>query len=115
MILIKRAILFILLFSLCISCSTNKKMVETPTSPNILLIVIDDLGFSTKLFGVKARGFIQENKSNPFFLQLPLNAVHNFTHQLPEEYLKSKGLKGYHDWDPAKEDYYNWYQKRQIS
>ncbi len=72
---------------------------------------VDTVGFSTELFGVKAREFIQKNKSNPFFLQLSFNAVHNFTHQLPNEYLDSKGLKGYHDWDPAKEDYYEWYKQ----
>jgi arylsulfatase A-like enzyme len=72
---------------------------------------VDTIGFSTEIFGLKAREFIKKNKNNPFFLQLSFNAVHNFTHQLPVEYLEKNGLKGYHDWDPAKEEYYNWYQK----
>ncbi|WP_372802435.1 sulfatase, partial [Lutibacter sp.] len=71
----------------------------------------DTIGFSTEIFGVKARNFIHKNKNNPFFLQVSFNAVHNFTHQLPKEYLEKKGLKGLEDWDPAKEEYYDWYQK----
>ncbi|MEE9362114.1 MAG: sulfatase-like hydrolase/transferase [Cellulophaga sp.] len=72
---------------------------------------VDTIGFSTELFGLKARQFITKNKLNPFFLQLSFNAVHNFTHQLPKEYLEKKELKGYHDWDPSKEDYYDWYKQ----
>jgi len=72
---------------------------------------VDTIGFSTEIFGLKARDFIKKNKENPFFLQLSFNAVHNFTHQLPKEYLEKNGLKGYHDWDPSKEEYYDWYQK----
>jgi len=71
----------------------------------------DTIGFSTEIFGLKARNFIGKNKEKPFFLQLSFNAVHNFTHQLPKEYLSKNGLKGYHDWDPSKEEYYDWYQK----
>jgi len=66
--------------------------------------------FTTELFSKKAREFISENKNSPFFLQLSFNAVHNFTHQLPQKYLDEKGLKGYHDWDPAQEEYYEWYK-----
>ena len=72
---------------------------------------VDTIGFSTKLFGLKARQFINNNTSSPFFLQLSFNAVHNFTHQLPKEYLENNKLKGYHDWDPSKEDYYEWYKE----
>jgi len=72
--------------------------------------LVDTLAFSTELFGEKACEFIDDNKNEPFFLQLSFNAVHNFTHQLPQEYLQKKNLKGYHDWDPATEDYYKWYQ-----
>ncbi|MEM8886556.1 MAG: sulfatase-like hydrolase/transferase, partial [Bacteroidota bacterium] len=43
--------------------------------------------------------------------QVSFNAVHNFTHQLPQSYLDEKGLEGYHDWDPNTEAYYDWYQK----
>lgn len=73
--------------------------------------VVDTLAFSTELFATKALAFIRENKENPFFLQLSFNAVHNFTHQLPAEYLRDHNLKGYTDWDPEMEDYYEWYQK----
>ena len=68
--------------------------------------------FSTELFGKKACEFIKKYKNERFFLQLSFNAVHNFTHQLPEQYLKRMGLKGYHDWDPAAEEYYEWYKIR---
>ncbi len=68
-------------------------------------------GFTTEIFGEKARDFVKSNKDNKFYLQLAFNAVHNFTHQLPEDYLKANNLKGYHDWDPDTEDYYTWYEK----
>ena len=71
---------------------------------------IDTIAFSTELFGKKACEFIEQNKDEKFFLQLSFNAVHNFTHQLPKEYLNKMGLAGYHDWDPAREEYYEWYK-----
>lgn len=71
---------------------------------------VDQEGFSTELFGQKARDFIQENQQSTFFLQLSFNAVHNFTHQLPESHLKHHKLKGYRDWDPATENYKDWYR-----
>lgn len=72
---------------------------------------VDTIGFSTEIFGLKARDFIKKNKNKPFYLQLSFNAVHNFTHQLPKEYLEKNDLKGSHDWDPSTEAYYDWYQK----
>lgn len=72
---------------------------------------VDQRGFSTELLGERARDFIARHKQGPFFLQLSFNAVHNFTHQLPGDYLEERGLSGYHDWDPAKEEYYDWYRK----
>jgi arylsulfatase A-like enzyme len=72
---------------------------------------LDTLAFSTELFGKEACRFIRENKNQKFFLQLSFNAVHNFTHQLPESYLNKHGLKAYPDWDPASEEYYDWYVK----
>jgi len=75
---------------------------------------VDTIGFSTELFGAKASQFINQHKDEPFFLQLSFNAVHNFTHQLPKEYLEKNGLKGYRDWDPAKEDYYDWYRQGRL-
>ncbi len=68
-------------------------------------------GYSTELFGEQARQFLKQNRDKPFFLQLAFNAVHNFTHQLPEEYLDAHKLKGYRDWDPNTEEYYDWYQE----
>ena len=71
---------------------------------------VDQEGFSTELFGLRAREFMAKNQDRPFFLQLSFNAVHNFTHQLPEEYLKAHGLQGFRDWDAASEDYADWYR-----
>lgn len=71
---------------------------------------MDTLAFSTELFGKEACRFIEQHQNDQFFLQVSFNAVHNFTHQLPDSYLKEKGLKGYHDWNPESEDYYDWYQ-----
>ncbi|WDE98965.1 sulfatase-like hydrolase/transferase [Lentisphaera profundi] len=67
-------------------------------------------GFTTELFGEQARSFINKNKDKSFYLHLSFNAVHNFTHQLPESYLKEKGLKGFAD-NESKETYWQWRQK----
>lgn len=72
---------------------------------------IDLEGFTTEIFAAQASQFIMNNLDGPFFLTLSFNAVHNFTHQLPPEYLEENGLTGYHDWDPSKEDYYDWYRQ----
>lgn len=72
---------------------------------------VDTIAFSTEMFGRKAFEFLEKNKDNPFFLQLSFNAVHNFTHQLPQEYLDEHKLQGYRDWDPAEEEYYDWYKE----
>ena len=72
---------------------------------------VDTIAFFTELVGEKSRNFIKNNKDNKFFLQIAFNAAHNFTHQLPQEYLDKYNLKGYHDWNPAVEEYYDWYAK----
>ena len=72
---------------------------------------VDTIAYFTQLVGEKSRNFIQQNKDKNFFLQIAFNAAHNFTHQLPQEYLDKYNLKGYHDWNPAIEEYYDWYAK----
>lgn len=73
--------------------------------------LVDQEGFSTELLGERARDFLAREREAPFFLTLSFNAVHNFTHQLPQEYLDEHGLEGYRDWDPATEEYYDWYRE----
>ena len=73
--------------------------------------LIDVEGFTTELFGNEACEFIDRNHKSKFYLHVAFNAVHNFTHQLPAEYLKQKGLKGMKDWDPAEEEFYDWYRR----
>ncbi len=72
---------------------------------------VDTIGYFTELIGEKSRQFVQKNQDKKFFLQIAFNAAHNFTHQLPQEYLDKYNLKGYHDWNPAVEEYYDWYVK----
>lgn len=72
---------------------------------------VDVQGYATDVFGAEARAFLSKNKDGPFYLHLAFNAVHNFTHQLPAEYLAKHGLTGWRDWDPAAEEYYDWYRK----
>lgn len=72
---------------------------------------VDMEGMSTEIFGSKARDIISRNQDKPFFLYLSFNAVHNFTHQLPQEYLDQNGLEDYGDWDPAAEPYLDWYYR----
>ncbi|MFT5130185.1 MAG: arylsulfatase B [Rhodothermales bacterium] len=64
-------------------------------------------GFSTQLFGDRARDFISEHRDSPFYLHLSFNAVHNFVHQLPPSYLADQGLKGFADLADG-EDYWQW-------
>lgn len=72
---------------------------------------VDTIAYFTELVGEKSRQFIKKNKHKKFFLQIAFNAAHNFTHQLPQEYLDRYNLKGYHDWNPSVEEYYDWYAK----
>ncbi len=69
-------------------------------------------GFATEILSEEAIQFIKNKTTNdqPYFLTLSFNAVHNFTHQLPQEYLDKHHLKGMPDWDPTKETYYEWYE-----
>ncbi len=71
---------------------------------------VDIEGFSTELLGERARAFLREHAAQPFFLTLSFNAVHNFTHQLPKDYLERHGLAGLADWDPSTDAYYDWYR-----
>ncbi|MEM1124473.1 MAG: sulfatase-like hydrolase/transferase, partial [Bacteroidota bacterium] len=70
-------------------------------------------GFATELLSEEAIQFMDKKKNaeNPYFLTLSFNAVHNFTHQLPQEYLDHTGLKGMADWNPNIETYYEWYER----
>lgn len=72
---------------------------------------VDREGMSTEIFGSEACDFISRHQKDPFFLYLSFNAVHNFTHQLPQEYLEEHGLEDYGDWDPATEPYLDWYYR----
>ena len=67
-------------------------------------------GFSTTLYGERSRAFIRKHKDSPFFLTVSFNAVHNFTHQLPEEYLQQHNLNGFPDLQSG-EDYWAWRKK----
>jgi len=76
--------------------------------------LVDQEGFSTELIGSQATKFLAEHQKRsadkPFFLQVSFNAIHNFTHQLPQKYLDKMGLKGAHDWQPEIESYADWYK-----
>ena len=65
-------------------------------------------GFSTGLFGDEARKFVTANAAAPFFLHLSFNALHNYTPQLPPEYLAAKGIPAFGDFDPEKESLSAW-------
>ena len=67
-------------------------------------------GFLTDELGRRACEFITRHESEPFFLQLSFNAVHNFCWQLPAEELRRRGLPGCSDWTgDAEPDYADWY------
>lgn len=75
---------------------------------------VDTIAFLTNLIGNKSLEFIKKAKEKPFYLQIAFNAAHNFTHQLPESYLKKHNLKGYPDWKPSDEKYYDWYRNSRF-
>ncbi|GAC16517.1 sulfatase family protein [Aliiglaciecola lipolytica] len=66
-------------------------------------------GFSTELIEKQATEFIRNNQSSPFYLQVSFNALHNFTHQLPDEYLAKHKLPKRMDWEPNNESFRQWY------
>ena len=67
-------------------------------------------GFTTEMFGRRARQFIKEHAEKPFYLHLAFSAVHNFTHQLPDSYLEQHDLEKFLDLAKG-EDYWAWRKK----
>lgn len=65
-------------------------------------------GFLTWELGRRARDFVARHRSQPFFLMLCFNAVHNFCWQLPAEELRLRGLPAHDDWSPARGAYGDW-------
>lgn len=73
---------------------------------------VDMQGYSTDIIVEKSLEYIDNHKDNPFFLTVSFNAVHLFTHQIPEPDLKTLGIDKVPDWDPATGDwdeYLEWY------
>lgn len=73
---------------------------------------VDMEGYSTDIIVDKSLEYIDTHKDNPFFLMVSFNAVHLFTHQIPDEDLKLMGIDKVPDWDPATGDwdeYLEWY------
>ncbi|MBS2213095.1 sulfatase-like hydrolase/transferase [Carboxylicivirga mesophila] len=73
---------------------------------------VDMEGYSTDIILDKSLQYIEEHKHHPFFLMVSFNAVHLFTHQIPDEDLKLMGIDKVPDWDPATGDwdeYLEWY------
>lgn len=60
---------------------------------------LEEDGFSTEQISHWSQQFIEENKDKPFFMQVAFNAVHNFTYQLPPEYLEEWDLPYYPDYE----------------
>lgn len=77
---------------------------------------LEEDGFSTEQISGWSQKFIEDNQDKPFFLQIAFNAVHNFTFQLPPEYLKEWNLPYYPDYnelgDTIKES--EWYDQSII-
>ncbi len=73
---------------------------------------VDMEGYSTDIILEKSLQYIDQHKDKPFFLTVSFNAVHLFTHQIPEADLKLMGIDKVPDWDPATGDwdeYLEWY------
>src|SRR5699024_10151667 len=63
----------------------------------------------TEEFVDRALAFIDEPDERPFFAMIALNAVHNFTWQLPRHALDARGLPRQPDFDPDTSEYLDWY------
>lgn len=73
---------------------------------------VDMEGYSTDIILDKSLQYIDRHKEGPFFLMVSFNAVHLFTHQIPEADLKAMGIEKVPDWDPSTGDwdeYLEWY------
>ncbi|MCW3806651.1 sulfatase family protein [Plebeiibacterium marinum] len=73
---------------------------------------VDMEGYSTDIILEKSLQYIDNHKKDPFFLLVSFNAVHLFTHQIPEADLKAMGIEKVPDWDPSTGDwdqYLEWY------
>ncbi|TLX76040.1 hypothetical protein E9993_07470 [Labilibacter sediminis] len=73
---------------------------------------VDMEGYSTDIIRDKTIQYIDEHQDKPFFLLVSFNAVHLFTHQIPEADLKLMGIDKVPDWDPVTGDwdeYLEWY------
>jgi arylsulfatase A-like enzyme len=73
---------------------------------------VDMEGYSTDIILDKSLQYIEDHKNHPFFLMVSFNAVHLFTHQIPETDLRQMGLEKVPDWDPSTGDwdqYLEWY------
>lgn len=63
----------------------------------------------TRAFARRAEAFMAKEEERPFFCMLCFNAVHNFCWQLPEEELERRALPKRADFDPACDEYLDWY------
>lgn len=73
---------------------------------------VDMEGYSTDIIRDKTLEYIDGHQSGPFFLTVSFNAVHLFTHQIPQKDLLEMGLEEFQDWDPSTgdwDDYLEWY------
>lgn len=70
-------------------------------------------GFTTEIISEWTQEYIEENRDNPFFVQVSFNAVHNFNFQLPDKYLKEWNLEKYPDFHNLKtgETASQWYDR----
>jgi len=70
-------------------------------------------GYTTDIFTDRAIQFLEQHHSEPFFLHVSYNAVHQLVHEVPERYLKKFGAKPIPNYDPATMgkyvDYYDKY------
>ena len=69
-------------------------------------------GYSTDIILDKSLAYIDNHKNIPFFLTVSFNAVHLFTHQIPDGDLNKMGIPKVPDWDPKKgtqDEYLEWY------
>ena len=66
--------------------------------------IVEQDGFTTEMISDWSQEYIEESRETPFFLYLSFNAVHNFTFQLPEEYLEEWGLPYYPDYEELDTD-----------
>jgi len=67
--------------------------------------------YTTEVFTDEAISFLERHESEPFFLTVSYNSVHQLIHEVPDRYLEKHGAKPIPNYDPSMGTYRDYYAK----